>query len=174
VKEAQSQTLNSLFWIWTLLWSETGRRKTWVVAQPAKSSSYLSKIVVWMCKCRCGHGVLGLSEHHILLCNRHTGGAAVLSTLAIAFNWLASYVKEAQPFPSVEFLWCSSWLLSVTVHMELHFFGSHCLMFTAKQIDTGRMCCGILVSFYHCKCLLCNVCCPSEFVLVLGFSSVIF
>jgi len=47
-------------------------------------------------------------------------------------------------------------------------------MFTVKQIHTGRMYCGIVVSFYHRKCLLCNVCCPSEFVLVLGFSSVIF
>jgi hypothetical protein len=30
------------------------------------------------------------------MCNRQTGGAAVLSTLAVAFNWLASYVKTAR------------------------------------------------------------------------------
>ena len=98
MKEAQSQTLNSLYWIWTLRWSETGRRKTWVVAQPAKGSTYLSKIVVWMCKCWCGHSELDWLEHHILLCNRHIGGAAVLSTLAIAFSWLASYVKTARVY----------------------------------------------------------------------------
>jgi len=49
-----------------------------------------------MCKCWCGHSVLDWLEHHILMCNRQTGGAAVLSTLAVAFNWLASYVKTAR------------------------------------------------------------------------------
>lgn len=128
MKEAQSQILNSLFWIWTLLWSETGRRKTWVIAQPAKGSSYLSKIVVWMCKCWCGHSVLDWLEHHILLCNRYTGGAAVLSTISncIQLSCLLCKNCKALPFPSVEFLWCSSWLLSVMVHVELNFFGGHC------------------------------------------------
>jgi hypothetical protein len=49
-----------------------------------------------MCKCWCGHSVLDRLEHHILLCNRNTGGAAFLSTLEIAFIWLASYVKTSR------------------------------------------------------------------------------
>jgi hypothetical protein len=88
--------LNSLFWIWTLLWSRTGRRKTWLIAQPAKGSLYLSNIVVEMSKCRCGRSLSGWLEHQVLLCNINTGGAAVMSTHEIMFTWLASYMKTAR------------------------------------------------------------------------------